>query len=283
MVDSGTHVAIFAHPNSMNEVKLWLSLRVPRYFVELSYKGSAYHGWQIQPNAVTVQECLNKALSTVTRQSIETIGCGRTDTGVHASIFFAHVDLNLPIEATGQLVFQLNALLARDIRVRAIHPVADTAHARFDATLRSYGYYIFRQPGPFLQGLGWNFSRTLDLEAMNQAASLCLSHTDFSCFGKSGGQQHTTLCRVTECHWESAGNTLVFTVSANRFLRGMVRAMVGSFIEIGEHKSTLEDFLNLLNQPNRGLAGESVPPEGLFLEEIRYPYLPDQRISPFHL
>lgn len=258
-----------------------LSLHVPRYFVELAYKGSAYHGWQIQPNALSVQECLNKALSTITRQPIETTGCGRTDTGVHASIFFAHVDLSNPIESTSQLVFQLNAVLPPDVRIRALHPVEDHAHARFDATLRSYGYYIFRKPGPFLQGLGWYFNRPLDLEAMNEAAQLCISYTDFASFGKSGGQQHTTLCRVTECHWEAMGNSLLFTVSANRFLRGMVRAMVGTLIEVGEHKMSIDDFGNLLQQGNRTLAGESVPAEGLFLEEVRYPYLPDQRIRPF--
>jgi tRNA pseudouridine38-40 synthase len=266
----------------VKELVLWLSLHVPRYFVELAYKGTAYHGWQIQPNALSVQECLNRALSTIIRQPIETTGCGRTDTGVHASIFFAHVDLINPIEATGQLIFQLNAVLPHDIRIRAVHPVAEHAHARFDATLRSYGYYIFRKPGPFLQGLGLNFNRPLDVEAMNEAAALCLSHTDFACFGKSGGQQFTTQCQVTQCHWEESGHTLRFTVSANRFLRGMVRAMVGTLIEIGEHKSTIHEFRTLLQLAKRSLAGESVPPEGLFLEEIRYPYLPDQRINPFH-
>jgi len=255
---------------------------VPRSFIELAYKGSGYHGWQIQPNAITVQECLNNALSTLTRSEIETTGCGRTDTGVHASIFYAHFDHKSPLDNLAQLVFQLNAVLPFDIRVREIHPVAENAHARFDATLRSYGYYIFRKPGPFLHGLGWHFNRALDLDAMNKAANLCLAHTDFACFEKHGGQQHTTMCTVSECHWEELGNTLRFTVSANRFLRGMVRAMVGSFIDIGEHKSSIENFQDILQCGDRKLAGESVPPEGLFLEEIRYPYLPDQRVSPFN-
>lgn len=254
---------------------------MPRYFVELAYKGSAYHGWQIQPNAISVQECLNKALATITRQPIETTGCGRTDTGVHATLFYAHVDLPSLIDDIPQLVFQLNAVLPPDIRVRDIHPVSDSAHARFDATLRSYGYYIVRKPGPFHPGLVWHRNRTLDLDTMNEAAALCLTHNDYACFGKSGGQQLTSLCQITECRWEELGNTLRFTVSANRFLRGMVRAMVGTFIEIGEHKTNVEEFRNLLHQSDRSQAGESVPPEGLFLEEIRYPYLPDQRVSPF--
>lgn len=254
---------------------------MPRYFIELAYKGTAYHGWQIQPNAPTVQAKLNEALSILTRQDIETTGCGRTDTGVHASLFYAHVDLIQAIENHQQIVFQLNAILPRDIRVNQLIKVADDAHARYDATLRSYSYYILRKSNPFLDGMAWYNTRSLDIDAMNESASICLTHKDFTSFSKTGGQQNSGICHVSECRWIEHEHFLRFTVSANRFLRGMVRTMVGSMLETGLQKISIADFQTILLEKNRCQAGESVPAEGLYLEEIRYPYLETQRQFPF--
>lgn len=249
-----------------------------RYFAQIAYKGSAYHGWQEQPNALTVQELVNKALSTVTRQKVDTTGCGRTDTGVHASQFFLHFDLDSPIDDVEKALFQLNALLPHDIRTYLLIEVEATSHARFDAIKRSYSYYIFRKPSAFLQEFGWYFNRPLELEKMNTAAHLCLNHVDYACFGKSGGQQFTNNCTITECKWIEEGEILRFTVSANRFLRGMVRAMVGTFIDVGLNKISIEDFKTILENGDRGQAGQSVPPQGLFLEEIVYPYINSKRV-----
>ncbi len=246
---------------------------MPRYFVHLAYKGTAFHGWQIQPNASTVQEELQKCLSVLCRQTVETTGCGRTDTGVHASQFFAHFDTEQPIGNTAQMVFQLNALLSRDIRIYGIQEVHADAHARFDAFSRSYSYYILRAPDPFLQELTWFNQRDFNLQRMNEAASLCLQHTDFACFAKTGGQSNSTICTVSACAWMEEGKSLRFSVSANRFLRGMVRAMVGTMAEVGHGKLSLEAFAELLHQGDRKEAGESVPPQGLFLESVMYPYL----------
>ena len=255
---------------------------MPRYFLELAYKGTHYHGWQEQINASSVQEHLNKALSILCRKPIETLGCGRTDTAVHATQFFAHFDGDLSAEDFEKLPHKLNAILNHDICIYQIINVADSAHARFDATHRSYSYYICREKNPFLNELSWYWSHELDVTLMNEAATILLHYNDYGCFSKSGGQQHTNICTISEAKWLEDGNLLRFTITANRFLRGMVRAIVGTLIQVGEHKITIQDFEKIIQSKDRTKAGTSVPAEGLFLEEIRYPYIHSKRRSPYH-
>ncbi len=254
---------------------------MPRYFAELAYNGTRFHGWQIQDNAPSVQEDLNKALAILARSQVETTGCGRTDTGVHASGFYAHFDVNEAITSTSDFAHRLNAILPDGISIYAIHPVADEAHARFDATLRSYSYYISAHKQPFLKDFTWQREFRVNIDRMNEAATFFLTHADFAAFCKAGGQQKTTLCTVTEAIWKQQGSLLVYSVSANRFLRGMVRTMVGTLLDVGLDKTSMEQFKEILESGDRTLSGQSVPPQGLFLEEIRYPYLPSQRRRPF--
>ncbi len=251
---------------------------MPRYFAHLAYKGTGFHGWQIQPNAPSIQEELNKALSTLLKSPVETTGCGRTDTGVHASSFIAHFDSPDEITDPARLAFQANALLPLSIRVYDIFLVSDEAHSRFDAVRRSYSYYISRKADPFFTDYSWYNSRPLQTEKMNEAAQLCLQHEDFTCFSKAGGQQHTSICKISKCLWTETDSFLCFDVSANRFLRNMVRAMVGTMTEVGLGKMNLDQFQELLQKGTRSDAGQSVPPQGLFLEEVIYPYyLPDRK------
>lgn len=254
---------------------------MPRYFVELAYKGTAFHGWQVQNNAPSVQEELNKALSVLCRFQVETLGCGRTDTGVHASQFFAHFDVEELIDDVSLFTFRLNAIISRDIVIFQTIAVADDAHARFDATLRSYSYYISREKNPFLQELTWMWTQDININLMNDAAILFLTHEDYGCFNKSGGQQFTTKCTISEARWIDEGELLRFTITANRFLRGMVRAIVGTMIEIGQEKRSLDNFKNLLVSEDRTLAGQAVPAQGLFLEEVKYPTIISNRKYPF--
>ncbi|CAN5558569.1 tRNA pseudouridine(38-40) synthase TruA [soil metagenome] len=254
-----------------------------RYFIELSYKGTAFHGWQIQENADSVQSQLNNALSTLLREPIETTGCGRTDSGVHASQFFAHFDADTVIHDAKDLVYRLNAILPREICVYEILKMEADAHARFDAIFRSYCYYISREKNPFLQDYCWIFTQDLDLSLMNEAAALFINHSDYASFAKAGGQQHTTLCTVTEAFFTEKNGILCYQVSANRFLRGMVRTMVGTLLNLGEKKININQFKAILESGNRSNAGQSVPAQGLFLEEIRYPYLHSRRRKPFEL
>lgn len=254
-----------------------------RYFIELAYKGTNYHGWQIQDNATSVQANLNNALSVLTRLEIETVGCGRTDAGVHASQFFAHVDFLEPLDANLEIVYKLNAILPSDICILNVSMVHDEAHARFDATSRSYSYYIATKKEIFQKEHTWFFPAELDIEKMNRFSSLLLHHQDYGCFSKSGGQQFTNLCTITEAQFIPVGHYIRFKITANRFLRGMVRAIIGTMIEAGKGKITEQEFKNILLSGDRKLAGPSVPAEGLFLEEIKYPYLTSNPISPINL
>lgn len=254
---------------------------MPRYFLELAYRGTEYHGWQIQPNARTVQATIQEQLTVLTRISSELTGCGRTDTGVHASLYYAHFDLPNPIPDIQKLVFQLNAILPTDIRIRNIHPVSDDAHARFDARHRAYGYYLFTKPGPFLQGLGLPFSGDLNIQRMNEAAALCIGEQDFGSFSKNGTQTGHNRCTVTTCNWSQQDGYIKFDVVANRFLRGMVRALTGTLLNVGKESLSVGAFAEILSAKDRRLAGESVAPDGLFLEAIHYPFLPTLRIDPF--
>lgn len=246
---------------------------MPRYFAELSYKGTNYSGWQVQPNALTVQEVLNAALSQVLRQDIVTAGSGRTDAGVHALQQFAHFNVagEFPEEKT---LAGVNALLPFDIALRRFIKVHDDAHARFDAVLRSYQYRMHFTKDPFLQGLSWKSRKDFDLERMNLGAELMRQHTDFASFCKSHAGSKTTLCRLSEARWEEvAPDRVVFHISADRFLRNMVRAVVGTLLDLGRQKISLDDLQRILEKGSRTAAGESVPAEGLYLARVSYAYI----------
>ncbi|RVT98253.1 tRNA pseudouridine(38-40) synthase TruA [Mucilaginibacter limnophilus] len=245
-----------------------------RYFIELAYDGTNYHGWQIQPNAVTVQQLLNKALSTILRQQVETTGCGRTDTGVHAKEFFAHFDIQamdygpLTMDCRG-----INALLPHDIAVKRIFAVDNDAHARFDATLRSYEYHIHFQKDPFKHTYSWLLRNRPDTGLMNEAAAIIKEYTDFSCFSKSNTQVKTNNCKISRAEWLETNDSMVFHISADRFLRNMVRAIVGTLIQVGRREIPPEAVRDIINSKNRSNAGTSVPACGLYLTEVKYEIL----------
>ena len=252
-----------------------------RYFIELAYDGTSYHGWQIQQNAVSVQEVLNKALAIILRQPVETIGCGRTDTGVHAREFFAHFDVPQPPEGVISILEStpfrglgsFNALLPPDIAIKNIIPVHADAHARFDATLRSYQYHIHFNKDPFLRGYSWQVRDVPDVELMNQAAAMIMEYIDFSCFSKSNTQVKTNNCKITRAEWEKTEQSMVFHISADRFLRNMVRAIVGTLMMVGKHEMPPEAVRQIIESKNRSNAGMSVPACGLYLTEVKYTYL----------
>lgn len=246
-----------------------------RYFIYLEYKGTAYHGWQIQPNAVSVQGVLDKALSTVLRTPIYTLGAGRTDTGVHAREMVAHFDYETPQEGgsldTDKLAFKLNSILPADIAIHTIRHVRDDAHARFDATGRTYEYWVTETKSVFTKGLVTRLPYSLDYAAMNEAAKVLLEETDFASFCKAHSDAKTTLCDVRRAYWEKRGDCWVFTIEADRFLRNMVRATVGTLVEIGRGRMTKEDLRQVLHDKDRCAAGESMPSDGLYLTKIDYP------------
>ena len=242
-----------------------------RYFLEFSYKGTAYHGWQRQPNASMVQQQMEDALSTLLGKETAVLAAGRTDTGVHAKQMFAHVDLAINTEEVKQLAHRLNKFLPHDIAVTDIHPVKVDAHARFDAMSRSYAYHLVQHKYPFAHELAYTFTTTLDWDAMNAAAKLLLNHTNFKCFSRSKTDVKTYDCKVTEAYWEKSDSEWVFHISANRFLRNMVRAIVGTLLDVGTGKSSLADFQAILNSEDRTKAGSSVPAHGLFLTQVQYP------------
>ena len=250
-----------------------------RYFIEIAYRGTAYHGWQIQNNATSVQEILNKALATILRQNIETVGCGRTDTGVHATQLFAHFDLTLPTGDSplaadnSQLVIRLNSILPYDIAVKRLFEVQPTAHARFDAVMRSYEYHVHFKKDPFRQDLSWMLRDRPDMSLMNLGAEILMEYRDFSCFSKSNTQTFTNNCLITSAVWKLTGDSMVFYISADRFLRNMVRAIVGTLILVGKGERQPEDIRQIIESKNRSNAGMSVPACGLFLTEVRYPFL----------
>lgn len=247
-----------------------------RYFLRLSYQGTSYHGWQVQPNAVTVQQRLNESLALLLKQEVETVGCGRTDSGVHARQFYAHFDSDQEIAGQDRFLHSLNAILPIDIAVQEVIVVSAEAHARFDATTRSYEYHIHLHKDPFVEGWSYHYPFELDLNAMNQACTLLLTHRDFSCFEKKGGASQGSECVVIEAHWKMKADKLVFTITANRFLRNMVRAIVGTMLEVGHHKLGLAEFEKLLQFGQRSDAGVSVPAHGLYLVRVTYPYIPEK-------
>ena len=240
-----------------------------RYFIELSYDGTPFVGWQRQTAGDSVQSCLEDALSILFRKTISTVGAGRTDAGVHAHQMFAHVDLDELIDQN--LRFRLNKLLPKEIAVQNIIAVSQDAHARFDAVSRSYRYHITTQKNPFLQKRSYQFAKPLDVELMNQAAKILIDHEDFKCFSKSKTDVKTYICNIQHAHWQQEGSELVFFIKANRFLRNMVRAIVGSLIEVGLRKISISDFEAIIVSRDRSQAGYSVPAHGLYLECINYP------------
>lgn len=243
-----------------------------RYFIYFSYDGTAYHGWQIQPNANSVQAELQKALSILLRNEIQVVGAGRTDTGVHARMMVAHFDLMETID-TQQLAYKLNRLLPRDISVDKVIPVSNDMHARFSATSRTYHYYIHRRKNPFLRAYSCELFFDIDIERMNEAASLLLEYSDFAAFCKSNSDVKTTICKVTEAKWVDDGNgEWHFVITANRFLRNMVRAIVGTLIDVGRCRLTIQDFKSVVEGKSRSNAGESMPGNALFLENIEYTF-----------
>lgn len=243
-----------------------------RYFIRLSYQGTNYHGWQIQPNAISVQEVLCKAFSTILRENIEITGAGRTDTGVHATNFIAHIDsIKDNLHKDSKIIFKLNSILPKDIAIHSIKKVKNNAHARFDATSRTYHYFIHQAKDPFILETSTYIPFQLDIDKMNAAAELLFDYTDFTSFSKLHTDVKTNNCKVTKAIWTISDKKLHFTITADRFLRNMVRAIVGTLIEIGKGKITINDFKNIIESKNRSNAGTSVPAQGLFLVQIDYP------------
>lgn len=240
-----------------------------RYFIELAYKGTNYHGWQYQPDAASVQETINKALSLLLKTPIDIVGAGRTDTGVHARQMYAHFDFDTEIN-TVQLIHKLNSFLPKDIVIFRIFKVNDEAHARFDATKRTYEYHIHTLKDAFENDGSYQFQLPLDIDFMNEACKLLFKHTDFECFSKTHTDVHTFNCKIFEANWSQNGTKLVFTIAADRFLRNMVRAIVGTMINIGTKKISLSDFEKIIESKDRGQAGFSVPAHGLYLTKIEY-------------
>ena len=245
-----------------------------RYFVKLAYDGSAFFGWQVQPNHSTVQETLEKAFSLLLKEDIALTGCGRTDTGVHAKEYFAHFDSEQVMErgAIEQLVFRLNSFLPKEIVIFDIYSMPENAHARFDATARSYNYYINLNKDPFTSHYAHRVFEQLDIEMMNEASKILLNTTDFTSFSKVHTQVNNFNCKVTEACWQLNEGQLVFTITADRFLRNMVRAVVGTVLLVGKGKISLSEFQDVIDKKDRCEAGTSVPAHALFLEKIRYPY-----------
>ncbi|WP_456460373.1 tRNA pseudouridine(38-40) synthase TruA [Reichenbachiella sp.] len=241
-----------------------------RYFIDISYDGSNYHGWQIQNNAKTVQGVLNEALSTILRKDISTIGSGRTDTGVHAMMQMVHFDCDKEIDPL-QLVAKLNSLLPLDISVNEIHLVKDEVSARFEATSRAYIYKIHQRKNPFKQGLSYHFHQLLDIGAMNACCELIKKWKDFEAMSKVKTEVNNFNCEIFTASWEKQNDEIHFHVSANRFLRGMVRALVGTMLDVGQGRMTVEEFQAVLESRDRKKAGRSVPAHGLYLRDIIYP------------
>lgn len=241
--------------------------------MELAYNGTAYHGWQIQNNALSVQEVINKILSILCRQNIETLGCGRTDTGVHARQLFAHFDVSSETLINERLRLSMNSMLPHDITVKRFIAVASDAHARFDASSRSYEYHVHFNKDPFRYNRSWLLRERPDTGLMNEAAAILMEYHDFSCFCKSNTQTLTNLCVISRAEWVETSEGLIFYISADRFLRNMVRAIVGTLMKVGRKEIEPSDIRMVIESKNRSNAGESVPACGLYLTEVKYPYL----------
>lgn len=244
-----------------------------RYFIYLAYDGTNYHGWQIQPNGSSVQECLMKALSTFLRKDVDVTGAGRTDAGVHASLMVAHFDFEEELDAIS-VTEKLNRLLPPDISIYKVCLVKPDAHARFDAIARTYKYYVTTTKYPFNRQYRCRIYHSLDYERMNEAARTLLEYDDFTSFSKLHTDAKTNICHISHAEWskqESEDTTWVFTIRADRFLRNMVRAIVGTLLEVGRGKLSVEGFRQIIEQQDRCKAGTSAPGQALFLVNVEYP------------
>lgn len=248
-----------------------------RFFLHLAYKGTAYHGWQFQNNAISVQQVLEECLSMILGQKIAVVGCGRTDTGVHASSFYAHFDFHeLPLGSLDKLKYKLNAVLPSDIAIyKCIEAGADD-HARFSATSRAYEYHLHFEKDPFGNETSLYCIHTLDFEKMNKAASLLLEEEDFTSFCKLHGGNKTNRCHVKHAYWKNLGAKACFYIKADRFLRNMVRSIVGTLLDVGMGKTSVEEFKQIIKKQDRSAAGKSVAGHALFLTEVNYPFLGDE-------
>jgi tRNA pseudouridine38-40 synthase len=242
-----------------------------RYFIWFSYDGTRYHGWQIQPNGITVQSELQRCLSLLLRQEVSVVGAGRTDTGVHARQMAAHFDIDELPMSVFDLAHKLNGLLPQDIGVSNVAAVDNDMHARFSAIARTYHYYVHTRKNPFLRQFSLELHYQLDYERMNEAARILLEYEDFGAFCKAGSDVKTTLCKVTHAQWhQTSESTWYFEITANRFLRNMVRAVVGTLIEVGRGRMSLDEFRQVIEGKKRTQAGESMPAKALFLEKVEY-------------
>jgi tRNA pseudouridine38-40 synthase len=237
--------------------------------LELAYFGRAYHGWQRQPEASTVQEVIEKALSTLLQETIEIVGAGRTDAGVHARQLFAHFDVERALPA--EMVFRLNSLLPKDIAILDLFPVEPEAHARFDAVARSYEYHLVQRKDVFATHTAFWVKKELDVDKMNEAAKVLLEYRNFKCFSRSRTDVRTYNCSIEAAYWEKRGHNMVFHITADRFLRNMVRAIVGTLLQIGLGKMEVQAMHEIINSESRSEAGASVPAHGLFLTKVEYP------------
>lgn len=256
-----------------------------RYFLELAYNGTSFHGWQVQPNAVSVQSTIENALAKILQSSIPIVGAGRTDTGVHARQMFAHFDYGKEIKDIKKFLLSLNSIVGRDICIKNLSPVDVDAHARFDASQRTYKYFVSFSRNPFLKDFFWVSPSYLDLDKMNLASRIIEETSDFTSFAKLHSDAKTNICKVSNAEWchirndkqalEFIGDIddgIVFTISADRFLRNMVRAIVGTLVDVGRNKMDLKDFRNIIEEKNRCSAGMSMPANALFLWDIKYPF-----------
>ena len=244
-----------------------------RYFIELSYDGAAYCGWQRQPDAPSVQQTVEQALSTLLRVDIEVVGAGRTDTGVNASYYVAHFACENGVKDCAQLVYKLNLILPQDIAVKAVREVCEQAHARFDAVEREYTYYISQRKNPFRRFSAWQYYVPLNVERMNEAAKALLEYDDFTSFAKLNSNNKTNICKVTKAEWrrdEQDGDLLIFTIRADRFLRNMIRALVGTLVDVGRGKYSVEEFCNILHSRDLSRSSAGAPAQGLFLSDVKY-------------
>ncbi len=242
-----------------------------RYFIELSYNGAPYNGWQIQSNAPSIQEDVNIAFTTLLKQEIYVVGAGRTDTGVNASFFVAHFDIAEEIADTAKLIYKLNRILNQAIAIHKIYMVSPEMHARFSAISRTYKYVIDKEKNPFTYPFAYRLYPIPDIDRMNEACRILFEYDDFTSFSKLHTDTKTNICRIMEARWKECGHQLIFTIKADRFLRNMVRAIVGTMIEVGQGKLTLSGFRSIIESKNRCDAGVSVPGNALFLHDIEYP------------
>ena len=261
---------MFSYNSKVNKTLLVYCLRMSRYFIYLAYNGESYCGWQVQPNGMSVQETIEKALNTLLRVPAPIVGAGRTDAGVHARMMVAHFDNERPDLDLDLLTNKLNSLLPKDIAIYKIIEVREDAHARFDATSRLYRYYVTTAKDPFLYKFKHKVYGEVNVEAMNACAKVLLEYEDFTSFSKLHTDVKTNDCMIMQAHWEKQGDDYIFTIQANRFLRNMVRSIVGTLLEAGRGKIGVDDMRRIIEAKDRGQAGTSVPGQALFLEEIEY-------------